>query len=512
MPRDDLPMAVEIAAALDATKDVAAPVETPSSETDLLVGSDIEIARRVALDLHKEFGEVVFSDGRFWHYQDTHWRAVDEYELRRAVHAYDGTIYQTPAGQPVAVKLSKSRVTSAIHEMGAMLAQPDFFADASVGINCASGFVAFGPDGTPELQPHDPDHRCRHVLSGGWQPGSAEEPPEGSLLAKLINGVFYGDPDADLKRNLLAETAGSAALGYATKLRRPRAMILEGASAENGKSQILDVIRGALPASAVASIPVSKLGDERFVVHLAAKLLNASDEASSAKSIASDAFKKTITGEPVTGRDVYKSVHTFRPVAQHLLSANALPKFSGMDRGVRRRLRVIVFNRTIPDDERVEHIGLRIAKEEPDLLLAWVVGGAARLIKQREFTNPPSSETALRRWLDTDPVIAWARARADPTDPPQPGKKIIGIKSGYAHSLFKQWALAEGYRDNEIPSVSGFVQRLHAHNPQIEVKHRNSGNWLTGLKILAQDRADDEEDVEEHNPLAGVIDLNAVPR
>ena len=80
----------------------------------------------------------------------------------------------------------------------------------------------------------------------------------------------------------------------------------------------------------------------------------------------------------------------------------------GMDRGVQRRLLVIPFNRVIPREERVEAIGRRIAEEEPDLLLAWAVTGAARLIQNRDFGIPASCKATLSDWLyGSDPVLAW---------------------------------------------------------------------------------------------------------
>jgi phage/plasmid-associated DNA primase len=149
------------------------------------------------------------------------------------------------------------------------------------------------------------------------------------------------------------------------------------------------------------------------------KLLNAADELSGSAAIASDTFKTVITGEPVSGRDVYRSAITFRPVAQHVYATNTLPTFAGgMDRGVQRRLLVVTFNRVIPVGERVERIGLRVGEEEPDLLLAWAVAGAARLIRQKGFTVPNSSALALRDWLfGADPVLAWTEARVTERDP-----------------------------------------------------------------------------------------------
>ena len=82
-----------------------------------------------------------------------------------------------------------------------------------------------------------------------------------------------------------------------------------------------------------------------------------------------------------------------------------------MDRGVQRRLLVITFNRTIPEADRIEAIGRCIASDEADHLLTWAVTGATRLIRQRNFTTPPSSKVALVDWiLGAVPVLAWLGA------------------------------------------------------------------------------------------------------
>ncbi len=66
---------------------------------------------------------------------------------------------------------------------------------------------------------------------------------------------------------------------------QPRAVVLHGKTAENGKSQVLELARGLLPESAICSVPASKMGDERHVIGLVGKLLNASDELSALPTI-----------------------------------------------------------------------------------------------------------------------------------------------------------------------------------------------------------------------------------
>jgi len=467
----------------------------------LQLGSDVEIADCVARTLRQQRGDVIFAEGAFWYYAQSHWRRIANHKLRLVVQGFDGAALP---GNRAPVKLNKTRIDSIIHEMTAMLARPEFFVEASIGINCGSGFIAFAQDGTPTLLPHDPQHRCRHVLKSSWNEQWILDLEElfiffeciNLLLLRLLRGVFLDDPDAQQKRLLLAEIAGVAALGYGSKLRQPKAVILEGKSAENGKSQVLDLFRGLLPPEAVASISAAKMGDQHFVVGLVGKHLNASDELSGADAIAGDVFKQVVTGEPVTGRDLYCPPTTFRSVAQNIFATNTLPSFKGgMDRGVQRRLLVISFNRTIPENERIENIGLRIADKEADWLLKWAVAGASRVIRQRDFTTPPSSKAALRDWLlGADPVLAWLNSCVEEVDPKAPDWEKAKIKSKVAYAHFRRWAEGEGFREALLPAISGFTQRLRANRPSIKAKHERTGNFLTGIRIIS---GEGEADVTE---------------
>ena len=68
------------------------------------------------------------------------------------------------------------------------------------------------------------------------------------------------------------------------------------------------------------------------------------------------------------------------------------------------------------------------------------------------------------------------------------------IKSKDAHADFVRWAKGEGFRENTLPAVNGFVQRLRANRPSIDVKHTNSGNFLTGIRIVSAETTADETD------------------
>lgn len=446
----------------------------------LEIGSDVEIANRLMHALSNDLGPLVFAENAFWRFVGTHWQQVTDKDLRLACHRFDGSTYLSNSGRPITIRLNKARLDSIINECSILCSDPSFFLEPACGINCASGFIRFDEQGVPRLEKHDAGHRCRHVLPGQWSDDAEHELPPDSLLGRLLIGTFKGEADAEEKIHLLAQLAGVTALGYATKIKQPRAAILHGLTAENGKSQILDVLRGLLPATAVCSIAVARMSDEKHVVGLAGKLLNASDELSG-DAVASDIFKAVVTGEPVEGRDVFKSRVEFRPQAQHLFATNLLPPFKGgIDRGVQRRLLVIPFQRTIPLAERVENIGRRISVEEADLLLAWAVTGAASVIRNRNYSVPESCTGALTNWvLEADPVLAWLQECTMPVD----AENNPGVTSRFAYNAFTRWAEDEGFSRNRLPSINSFSQRVRAFYPRIRSIRRNGQRSMHGFAI-----------------------------
>jgi phage/plasmid-associated DNA primase len=440
------------------------------AEGPLVHGSDVELAERAAKKLRAAFGHdrVVHCEGAFYIYNGRYWEAAAAHELRRLLHKYDGAVYGSHNAK---VRLGKGRLDSIEREWATILTKPGWFDECRVGINCLNGFIEFGHDGVPILVPHDPDHRQRHMLQAEWH--GPVRGFEGSLLNRLLTGCFEGDADAREKRDLCGELAAAAALGYGPRLAEPKAAVFLGRLAFNGKSQLLALYQGLLPRSAVVSVPPSKFSDERYVIRLAGKLLNTSDELGTAGAISSDTFKYLVTGEPVSARDLYKSVVDFRGVAQHVFACNQLPSFQGgMDRGVLRRLLVLVFNRRIPPEEQVVDIGLRVLREELPLVLSWVVASATRLVRQGRFTVPPSSEEALMEWTQgADPVQGWIAERT------KRGQNLQMLtKSAYAD--FQAYATVVGAQSI---AMNTFSQRLKAAG--FQWKHSGGFNGFVGVGL-----------------------------
>ena len=439
-------------------------------------GSEVEIAGILARELSGDRGgHVVRAEGGFWVFERTQWSEIAEQRMRLMVHMFDGARVGDK-GTPL--KVGRRMIDGVLSELGAKLGKAAFFERATVGINAANGVVVFDETGNIALRPHSADDRFRFTIPADFVVHDDMEPPDGSHLRDLLSGAFRGDDDAHEKQQLVGEMLGAAALGLATRLPQPKAFVFLGETASNGKSTIARLLSCLLPAGSVSSIPPAAFGDERRIINLAGKAANVADELS-ASAIAGEAFKAAVTGDPLEGRDLYRSAVTFAPRALHCFTTNTLPRFNGgLDRGLQRRLVVVRFNRSIPEDEIIPDIAERIRRDELHLLLQFAVAGAQRLIRNKTYTIPASSRDALQNWLMLDPVNEWLAGQTVKSDDEPVGGWHT---TGKLYAAFKAWALDEGHSERFLPPVNTFSQRLKASG--VQISRRSTGSIAVGVRL-----------------------------
>jgi P4 family phage/plasmid primase-like protien len=452
----------------DANEIVAASTEAEDGAIQAqVVGphpSDVGVAQHISDKFATVGPDVIHTEGAFFVWTGTHWRRAGRRETFEWVMKYDGL-----GGT---LKLTNARIESILKILAVILEAPDFFEDRPRGINAANGFVDLTGQ-RPRLLPHDPSQAQDFVLRGRWLP---DEPFAAPLLRMLLHGCFRDDADAGRKVVLLRELAGAVAAGLGTDLRDPAAFLFVGDGA-NGKSQVLDALRGLVPDEAVSSIPVTDFGHDRYRVQLAGKRLNVAAELGVARSVASDKFKSVITGDVISAREIRQPVATFRPRAVHVFATNTLPQFdSGMPPSVARRLIVVPFNRLIPKNERVALLGQRIAIEEADALVTAAVRGAVRLIRRSRYSVTPSAKRALREWIEeADPVEGfladgWAQHVAG---------SFYATRDVYLH--FVAYCSTEGI--TRVPSLKPFITRLLATGRGFEKKRTASRRFVNHIVL-----------------------------
>jgi P4 family phage/plasmid primase-like protien len=448
----------------------------PSSRPSLEIGSDAEIALNVLSQLKHNFGDVVSAGNNFFCWDKTHWRELTEPELYGYIVAWDGA---ARPGRRARVEISAARLKSIKELLHKSVVDPEFFLSPSAGVPVADGFILIDKDIT-ELVPHSPEYRNRYILESSYNNRSYDPDDDNLLLNTLLRGCFEGDPEADLKCKILQEIAGAILIGATRALTEPRAIVLLGPKASNGKSQVLDMFRGLVPDYAHCCLSPADMDDKKLLCTLEGKLLNAADEVGG-RAIGSEVFKSVVTGNLVNARGIYRDAVFFRPMAQQIFTCNELPSFrNGMDRGVRRRLMIVRFDRTIPKEQQIHSIGLLIAEHESDSLLSWAIGGAKRLMKQGDFTDLPSSAMSLRDWIRIDdPFAEWL---ADAMCVAVTGNSDDRVEADLAYKAFRIWCEKVGIRDVHVPAQPSLIRKINDNTyKDISTQRKTRGRWIEGL-------------------------------
>ncbi len=449
-------------------------------------GSDEEIADRVLETLEDLFGRIVITEGAVWFYDGMLWTVLNENRLTRAIARFDGATYPTPSGGRGEVKITSSKAKSVKALLMSKREDDGFFDDVPLGITCDSGFICFDRDPNtglfePRLEPHARRHRARHAVRGAWPLQDAKSRLKNSDVMRLFEGLFSAEAtqlrlrheapnlevtledaeqDKRARIELILQTAAAAALGIGTQLKHPQALIWIGKGGA-GKSTTRKVISSLISAEALKSVPPAKVGQDYFVATLRGCTLNVAEETSD-RDLSGDALKKVITGDVCHARLPYGIPFYFSPKAQHVFICNDLPAFSGgVDSGVERRFKVLVFDNTYSEEQADEGLADRIIEHEADLLLHLVVGAAAELLTTRRMADPMTSHIAKEAWMrDADRVRAWAAERLSIR-----ANNVVTVADLYLN--FRQWCAAEGVSDSRIPARNSFARRLRHVEPRL---------------------------------------------
>ena len=407
----------------------------------------------------------IFDEGHLYRYVGSHWEKMDHNEQRRIVHELDGLRVGNKA-----ISANKPFITGVLTELAAMAERKGFFTHAPRGVNAKNGFVAINQVGEISFRSHDPKLAQRATLGISWNGGDITGPTGllKSYLDSTFGEVFEG------KQRLALQMLGIATMGASTTLSDPKAFILYGPSASNGKSQFLELVRGMVPSAVVGNVPPADFSKEQAVAELVGKQVNVCDELDAGKSLGSDRFKALVTGDPVSAKMVYQRPFSFVPKALHIFATNQLPNFSGgVDPGVKRRLVSINFENSIPRQKRIPHIARKILKEHGEELLARAIAAAADVFANGGYSIPESVRKDTETWfLEADLVLCWIEEGGLDRNVFQNGISALAL-----FAVFKEDTsdLADPRHPISHRSFTGRLRQALAGHPDFRMARTNQG-------------------------------------
>lgn len=150
-------------------------------------------------------------------------------------------------------------------------------------------------------------------------------------------------------------------------------------SGSNGKSTFLNTLMDILGAYAIKAAP-NLLMVKKHDAHPTecadpfGRRLVAAIETEKEHALSEVLVKEMTGGDPIRTRRMREDFWEFLPTHKIFLATNHKPVIRGTDHAIWRRIRLIPFTVTIPDDQQDKHLMDKLSKERPGIL-AWAVRG-----------------------------------------------------------------------------------------------------------------------------------------
>jgi len=224
------------------------------------------------------------------------------------------------------------------------------------------------------------------------------------IFTKYLDRVL---PDKQ-SQTVLQELIGSI---FIKNINLEKIGILLGSGA-NGKSVLLKIITAMLGNQNISQMDLKSLTTDRNAdnnrSHLLGKLLNFAPEINARGEQAHDLIKRMASGEAITAKLMYKDTFVMTDYAKLIFNANSLPMDVEHTHGFFRRFLIVNFNQRISDKEKDPELANKIISSELAGVLNWVIEGAKRLQKNKEFSEClRSSEILADYQLSSDIVVQW---------------------------------------------------------------------------------------------------------
>ena len=229
---------------------------------------------------------------------------------------------------------------------------------------------------TGRLRDHDPADLCILQAPVAYDP-DATAPLWESCVERW-------QPD-DAVRDYVQVRAGAGATGIPTET-----VDVDYGCGGNGKSKFHGAVQHVL--GPYATMPhKSLIVAGRFEQHatvvadLFRKRLAVASETKQAEDLDDESVKNLTGGDRLKGRRMREDPWEFWPTHTLVMFSNHKPTVQGRDEGIWRRLRLVPWQVTIPENKRDEHLATKLQAEAPGIL-KWIVDGAGELPPRRPQT------------------------------------------------------------------------------------------------------------------------------
>ena len=307
------------------------------------------------------------------------------------------------------------------------------------------------------------------------------------LLSKISPAVYDPTATCPLWNEFLVEVleteemidfvSRAAAYSLTGDINEQAVFFLHGSGA-NGKSVFLEVLLYILgDYSRVCNFDtfVVKKHDSKSdndMAQLVGRRLVLTSESQDGHRLNEALLKQITGGDLVEARFLYKERFNFLPQFKLWFSSNYTPAIRGTDEGIWRRMKLIPFEVTIPEERRDRRL-IEKLRAEASGIFNWLLRGMARY-NQIGLAYPKKVSQATSQYKAEQDVIGQFlldRTRLNP---------LAKVKGAELYSTFKWWA---GANREFVLTERQFTKAL-LRNQKISTEKREDGKWYVGVQLI----------------------------
>lgn len=260
--------------------------------------------------------------------------------------------------------------------------------------NCANGTLNLK---TGELQPHSPTDKITKLSPVEYKPGAA--------MFDWLEFIERVVPDSET-RAFLQRAAGYTLTGLTIE----HALFWLHGVGRNGKSTFVETLAyvlGDYATGADFQTFTERRGDSiGDMTGWAGARMIASAEHDKGRRVNESLLKNITGGDKFRVRLLYRDAFDIHPQFKLWASFNDKPIISGTDEGIWRRIRLIPFDVTIPENEVDPNLPERL-KRYADGILRWMVEGCAAWREQGLGLAPAVQRATSAYRGESDIFTAW---------------------------------------------------------------------------------------------------------
>lgn len=437
-------------------------ISSPSTQAQVIspAFSDDALAL-LFVDRHADELRYVAEWGKWYRYNGVHW------EEDKTVHIFDLVRLVCREAAATTNYVTEAKATASAAKVAAVerLARADRRVAATTGQWDVDPWLLNTPDGVVDLRTGKMrEHRHEDYMIKMTAVAPGGDCPQ---FKQFLNRIFNRDNEMI---KYMQRVFGYALTGSI----REQVLFFWYGTGNNGKGVLTSTARGVFAnyhQTAAMTTFASTQGNEQHPTDLAmlhgARLVTSTEVEEGSRW--SEAKIKTLTGgDEIQARFMRQDFFKFVPVFKLMVSGNHKPMLRSVNVAIRRRMNLLPFTVTIPDEEVDPNLADSLKEEWPGIL-AWMIKGCLQW--QHVGLAPPAAVIdATEEYLANEDKVGQFLAMACDVDPNG------SVPSADLFDDWKQWS-----SDNNCFTGSSQLFAGWMEDRQYPKRHTKLGNFYYGL-------------------------------